>query len=85
MRRIHRKRRKERAKERRRIQLSLARPRCPECSAILAKDDTIADIWRCEPCQTTLLRLGSTWLTQLEEPAAFGLWAPPAGHTRKAA
>ncbi len=67
----YRKRQKERARARRRAQLMLARPPCPECEALLTRDGEAPDLWSCDVCEARFMRLGVDWLVSLgETPAA---------------
>jgi ribosomal protein L37AE/L43A len=66
--RVNRSKQKARARAKRRSLMALARPRCPECDAVLVQDATMPDLWDCSGCGVSLLKLGSEWLTQIEAP-----------------
>ena len=64
--RINRRRQKERERARRRAQMMLARPGCPECEAILSHEASLEDIWSCDVCGSTFLRSGRELLPQID-------------------
>jgi ribosomal protein L37AE/L43A len=73
-RRDNRRRMKARMRRRRREGLALARPRCPACSARLAREIPEDEIWACLRCGGTYLRQGAELLPEmrLPEPALPG-------------
>jgi len=60
-------RHKQRARRRRREMLSAVRPECPQCGRSMAREESIAEIWRCRSCRRSFLREGAELAPQVTE------------------
>lgn len=65
-RRDNRRRQRERARARRRALLAKARPHCQACDGILIQEEGFTDVWRCNECGLSYLKVGAEWLVQIE-------------------
>lgn len=60
-------RQKHRARRRKREMISVVRPGCPQCGTSMVREESIAEIWRCRPCQRSFLRMGVELAPQIHE------------------
>ena len=60
-------RQKQRARRRRREMISVVRPECPQCGRNMVTEESIAEIWRCRPCQRSFLKVGAELAPQVHE------------------
>ncbi len=70
-------RHKQRARKRRREMLSVARPECPQCGRSMAREESIAEIWRCRSCQRSFLKEGAELAPQITEIIVVKFNEPP--------
>jgi ribosomal protein L37AE/L43A len=83
-------RHKQRARRRRREMMSAVRPECPECGRNMAREESIAEIWRCRSCRRSFLRVGAELAPEIHEIITVRfdrpiLRLPTDGTTRRAA
>ena len=60
-------RHKQRARKRRREMMSVVRPGCPQCGRLMAREESIAEIWRCRSCRRSFLKVGAEFAPQIHE------------------
>lgn len=70
-------RQKQRARRRRREVMSVVRPECPQCGRIMAREESIAEIWRCRSCRLSFLKVGAELAPQIHEVIVVRFDEPP--------
>ncbi len=76
-RRNNRRRQRERARRRRGAMMSVVRPECPECGTSMAREESIAEMWRCRSCARSFLKMGAELAPEVQKIIVVNFDAPP--------